>query len=277
MEQDTLYISDLDGTLFNSRKEITGYSASVINRCIARGMQFTVATARMPYGCDYRLKELDLRTPAILTNGVFLYDFRKKEYLHAETIARQAAESVAEAFRENGMDYFLYLFADGGIRLYYGSEELKGQTQYYSERALEECISVEQTDDPAKRMDLGEPFYFARTGTKEELEPVRRRIEEIEEVSCAFYLNIYNGLYCLEVYSARASKKNALLRLKEMLGCRELVVFGDNYNDVPMIEIADRSYAPANALEEIRAMADRVLEDCDHDGVAKFLQEEAAI
>lgn len=66
------------------------------------------------------------------------------------------------------------------------------------------------------------------------------------------YLNIYNQMYCLEIFSDRASKKNALLKLKEMLGADELVVFGDNYNDVPMIEIADRSYAPANAVLDIK-------------------------
>ena len=52
----TLYISDLDGTLLNSRKEITDYSSEIINSCIASGVLFSIATARMPYGCDYRLQ-----------------------------------------------------------------------------------------------------------------------------------------------------------------------------------------------------------------------------
>ena len=30
----TLYISDLDGTLLNSKKEVTDYTAGIINRCI---------------------------------------------------------------------------------------------------------------------------------------------------------------------------------------------------------------------------------------------------
>lgn len=39
-----------------------------------------------------------------------------------------------------------------------------------------------------------------------------------------------------------------------------------------MIEIADESYAPANALPEVKEMVNGVLEDCDHDGVALFLE-----
>lgn len=229
----TLYVSDLDGTLFNSKKKISDYSTTVLNRCIAEGMKFAVATARMPYGCDYRLKSINLTTPGILTNGVFIYDFNKKEYLHAETINQQIAMKVVDAFKKNGKECFMYVLRENQICIYYGDKALEEQTQYYSDRALEECKEIRETDDYAACIKNGEVFYFALTGTEEELSPV-----------------------------------------KEMLGADELVVFGDNYNDVPMIEIADRSYAPANAVLDIKEMVSEVLEDCDHDGVAKFLKKE---
>ena len=54
----------------------------------------------------------------------------------------------------------------------------------------------------------------------------------------------------------------------------QTIAMGDGANDLPMIEIADRSYAPANALEEIKGRVTGVLDDCDHDGVAKFLERE---
>lgn len=270
----TLYISDLDGTLFNSDKKVSDYSTSVINQCIEKGMQFSVATARMPYGCDYRLQKLDIRTPGILTNGVFIYDFDKKEYLHAETIDKSAALEVVRAFRNHGKSCFMYVLKNNQIDIYYGEEALKSQTQYYSDRALQQCGKVELTYDYEKEINGGDVFYFALTGTKEELEPVQKSVNEILGVSCAFYLNIYNQMYCLEIFSNKASKKNALLKLKNILQVEEVVVFGDNYNDVPMIEVADRSYAPANALDEIKNMVTGVLDDCNHDGVAKFLEKE---
>ena len=45
----TLYVSDLDGTLFNKKKAISEKSAEILNKCLDKGMQFAVATARMPY------------------------------------------------------------------------------------------------------------------------------------------------------------------------------------------------------------------------------------
>jgi len=78
-------------------------------------------------------------------------------------------------------------------------------------------------------------------------------------------------------FSGSASKKSALKKLQKLVGCDELVVFGDNLNDLSMIEIADRSYAPANALPEVKERVTAVLEDCDSDGVAKFLAAEWGI
>ena len=72
MNSNVLYVSDLDGTLLNREKRVTTYTADMINQCIKRGMKFTVATARMPYGCDYRLRDIRINTPGILTNGVLI-------------------------------------------------------------------------------------------------------------------------------------------------------------------------------------------------------------
>lgn len=273
----TLYVSDLDGTLLNSKKQITPYTVRVLNACIEKGMLFTVATARMAYACDYRLEGIKLSTPGILTNGVFLYDFDSREYVSVEEMDRSLVPDVIGAFRRNGCSCFLYTLKNGRISIYYGDARLREQTQYYSEKALKNCEEVALVSDYMEKIKNAQVFYVALTGTGEQLAPVRRDLEKIPGVSCAYYLNIYNGMYCIEVFSGAASKKNALKKLQKLAGCDELVVFGDNLNDLSMIEIADRSYAPANALPEVKERVTAVLEDCDSDGVAKFLAREWGI
>ena len=172
------------------------------------------------------------------------------------------------------MSCFLYTYDSRGISIYYDGKRMEEQTQYYSDRALQKCAEVTFTKKAEEMVQKGDPVYLTCTGTEEELKPVCRKLDEIEEIKYSFYLNIYNGMYCLEVFSAHASKKNALKKLMKITGSEELVVFGDNFNDLSMIEIADRSYAPMNALPEIKKAVDRVLPDCDHDGVAAFLAEE---
>lgn len=270
----TLYVSDLDGTLFTTEKTLTPATVQLLNECVRRGALFSVATARMPYGCDQRLEALRLSAPGVLTNGVFLYDFETKTYLSAETVPDEAARQVLEVFARHGVKVFLYTFADGQIAIHYNDRALTAQTQYYSRRALESCALVALEPELETQVSGGNACYFACTGTKEELEPLVGDLEALDGVSCAFYLNIYNGLYCIEVFSHRASKRNALLRLKDMLGCDELVVFGDNLNDLSMFEIADRSYAVANALDVVKERATGTIGSCNEDGVARFLKAE---
>ena len=68
-----------------------------------------------------------------------------------------------------------------------------------------------------------------------------------------------------------ASKAHAVLQLKELLHCEKVVVFGDGANDIPMFEIADESYAMANAIEELKEKATAVIDSNENDGVAKWL------
>lgn len=269
-----LYVSDLDGTLFNTKKKLTEKTVGLLNECLDAGTLFAVATARQPYGCDYRLNELHLNTPSILTNGVFLYDFDTKNYISVKTIAGSSVHEILTLFDRYNTGVFLYTFEDNKISVYYNRPELTGQTQYYSDRALETCETVALEEDLGVLVKDSNTFYLACTGTKEALEPISEEVQKLPGVSCAFYLNIYNGLYCIEIFSDQATKKNALLELKELLGCDEVIVFGDNLNDLSMFEIGDRCYAVENALEVVKEQATGVIPSCDEDGVAGFIHNE---
>jgi len=270
----TLYVSDLDGTLFNQDKLLTSFTTKAINKCIEKGMEFSIATARMPYGCDYRLSCLALKTPSILSNGVFVYDFLHKKYHSVESINPTAFEQIIEIIHSAGLHCFVYTYKNDTISLYYDDQSLEEQTQYFSKRALESCAEVVMIPNHNMFFDRSNVVYLALTGTDEKLKPLSHSLQSISGIDFAYYLNIYNNLYCLEIFSDKANKKNALLKLKEMETIDRIVVFGDNLNDLSMIEIADRSYAPNNALNVVKERVTGILEDNNHDGVAKFLLKE---
>ena len=131
-----LYLSDLDGTLFTTQKKLTENTVRLLNESIEKGALFAVATARMPYGCDYRLTELNINAPSILTNGVFLYDFAKKSFLSVKTIPATAVHQVLDIFERFQTGVFLYTFSEDKISLYYNLPEMTEQTQYYSDKAI---------------------------------------------------------------------------------------------------------------------------------------------
>lgn len=53
-----------------------------------------------------------------------------------------------------------------------------------------------------------------------------------------------------------------------------IIAFGDEHNDLEMLDAAGRGVAMQNAIPDIKAIADDVTPvDNDHDGLAKYLQE----
>ncbi len=69
----------------------------------------------------------------------------------------------------------------------------------------------------------------------------------------------------------KASKAEAIKRLKEIWHCGKVVSFGDAVNDIPMFEISDECYAVANGVAELKACATGVIASNDEDGVARWL------
>ena len=79
--------------------------------------------------------------------------------------------------------------------------------------------------------------------------------------------------YWLEIMPRKATKANAIVKLKEILGCDRVVSFGDAMNDLPMFCISEECYAMANAVEDLKAVATDVILSNNEDGVAKWLVE----
>ena len=78
----------------------------------------------------------------------------------------------------------------------------------------------------------------------------------------------------LEIYPKGVSKAATAQLIIDRINPWEVVAFGDNLNDLPLFNLADRRYAPANATEEIKRQATAIIPDNDHDGVARFLCED---
>ncbi len=68
------------------------------------------------------------------------------------------------------------------------------------------------------------------------------------DYNITFQQEIYRKEYWLEIMPKTASKASAILKLKELLKCDEVVSFGDAVNDLPMFTISDQCYAMANAV-----------------------------
>ena len=71
-----------------------------------------------------------------------------------------------------------------------------------------------------------------------------------------------------------ATKENAILHLCEACGITtdDIIAFGDDFADIGMLRLCGIGVAMGNAIEEVKEIADCVIGDNDHDGIAVYLK-----
>ena len=264
----TLYVSDLDGTLFDSSGHLPEFTVDTLNSLIADGLNFTVATARSISSAGKLLDELKLKIPAVMMNGVFLTDVSKKEQVYVNRFDQALAKSVIDVFIKNGRPPIVFSFNGEYIEAEF--TELKND---YERRFVAKRQELYRRFDRVDRYTLnGNVVYINGIDDKETMQKIADELEKVDGVKFAHYLDTYSGdKYFVEVFIEAAGKWNSIKRLKSEYGFDRVVVFGDNANDVEMMLNADEAIAVGNALPPALEVADAVIDTNDNDGVAKYL------
>lgn len=262
-----LVVTDLDGTLFTAEKRVSERSARIINSFIRGGGQFTIATARMPFGARAGLDALTLPLPAVVMNGAGIYSFAEGRFTHAYPIADAAVSALRSIVAHADVDAFVYTLRDGVLHLAYTSDATLRFSQYNSvaaQIALPPFTKLDSSD----WSQAGDVVYAALVGAPSALQDAADTVRAVAGVQVIEYENVYTRTTCVEIASSEAGKGNATAHLAASVGASDLLVFGDNDNDLEMMRLADISFAPSNAAPAARALADHVIEANDDDGVA---------
>lgn len=265
----TLYVTDLDGTLLNSNDCISQYSIQTINGLVAKGMQFTYATARSLVSASVVAKGLSTTIPVIAYNGVLIINPATGEVLSSLSFSGKEAEYVQKILQKQNMAPLVYAYVDGVERVSYRADRInEGMQRYLDTRRGDKRFRPLMDENGLYQGDI---FYFTCIGDKEELAPLYELFVEDSRYRCTLQQELYRPEFFLEIMPKKASKAEAIRKLKEIWHCDKVVSFGDAINDIPMFEISDACYAVDNAVPQLKAMATGVIGSNDEDGVARWL------
>lgn len=265
----TLYVTDLDGTLLNSNDQISQYSIQTINGLVAKGMQFTYATARSLVSASVVAKGLSTTIPVIAYNGALIIHPATGEVISSLSFTEEEAGYLSGVLRENGANPLVYAYVDGVERVsYVAGRENEGIQRYLDMRKGDRRFR-QLSDETC--LYQGDIFYFTCIADREELAPMYEIFAGDGRFRCTLQQELYRPEYFLEIMPKKASKAEAIKRLKEIWRCDRVVSFGDAINDIPMFEISDECYAVSNAVPELKAHATGEIASNDEDGVAKWL------
>ncbi len=262
-----LYVSDLDGTLLRSDQVTSDYTNQVINTLVDKGMFFSYATARSLITAKKVTMGIQAKIPLIVYNGAFVIDNVTEEILIANYFDDTVFSLLDDLFNNN-IYPIVYSYIKGSEKFSFVPELCtKGMNKFIESRNGD--VRTNAVSSPAE-LKLGNVFYITCIDDSEKLKPLYNKYKDTYH--CVFQTDIYTKDKWLEIMPIEASKSNAIKQLQTMLGCEKLIAFGDGINDIDMFQIADESYAVANAHEELKKHATAVISSNDEDGVAKWLE-----
>ena len=268
-----LYISDLDGTLLLPDKTLGARTRAVLERFIASGGLFTVATGRSAASTARILAPLALPVDAITHNGALTVNLQTGSIAQVVPMPASSARHVFERAVQRDLAPLAYgLDGAGHTLLVHGGEPNAATAGYLAAlRPLHPCIA-----DDGSTLDRLRGLTLLLLD-----EP--QRIAALFAETCGgdtglvAYLgrSAYTaGLGVGEVQAAAASKAHAARELARRAGldASAIVAFGDNANDLPLLLLAGQAYCPPEAVAEVRERIPGRIGGPREEGVASYLE-----
>ena len=270
MDKNTLYVTDLDGTLLRSDATLSPYTISTINRLTEQGLAFTYATARSIESARPIAGELNLRLPAITRNGAVLADNATGKHLEKALFTEEEVALLKKLLPELPRCGFVSCFlGEEMFKAYVPGNLVPGMVQYADFYRDDPMMKPVKT---LEEMFFGQPGYVTLIDDREKAAKIYEKVRQYPGWECIFQKDTYWDEYWLEICPQNCTKARAVLKLKETFGFEKLVVFGDSVNDLSMFRSADESYAVANAIDELKEAATAVIGSNEEDAVADFLK-----
>lgn len=264
----TLYISDLDGTLLRPDATVSDITSKRLKLLTEAGALISISTARSIYDLGGIFEKLSLSAPVALMNGTLIATPDLKKILHYESIEKEACRAALEIFTDCSCEPNMYKYSDNGTDVFF-TRFVSDECREFYEKRRKTYRSFKQVSE----YDLsGEVVFFSTVADEARIKAAAERLERVRGLGVAFYKDVYyKSGWFLEVSSARASKASALQRIKKLSGAEHCVTFGDNMNDIPMLRAADISVAVANARDEVRQIASAVIGNNSNDAVSEYI------
>lgn len=270
-----LYVTDLDGTLLNTKDRINFKSIEIINNLVEKGMLFTYATARSLVSASVVTQGLSMNIPVIAYNGAFILHPATGEILSRESFSVKEMDQVIAVLAQYDISPLVYSLIENEEKVsWITGKENDGIKRYLTLRCGDRRLRPVKTDTDLYQGDM---FYYTCIGEKEELQPIYDIFSRDERYRCTLQQELYRPEYWCEIMPAKATKAQAIRKLKKIWHCSRVVSFGDAVNDIPMFEISDECYAVENAVDELKSIATGVIDSNENDGVAKWLEKHAVL
>lgn len=256
---------DLDGTLTNNQKEVTAATKEALDNAMEQGARLVLASGRPVYGIVPVAKSLALDTKGgyiLAYNGGQIIDCKTNEVLYSQYLPSDVIPLLYDYAKSKGY----------ALLGYKGNEIITESPDdiYVREESRINKMNVRKVDMLTDELDA-KPTKLLMTGDPKDMLKAEEELREAVKDR----IDVYRSApFFMELVPKGIDKAKSLTRLLSLLNLtpKDMMAFGDGYNDLSMLRLAGMGVAMANAAPEVRAEADFVTLSNEEDGVAHALK-----
>lgn len=250
--------SDMDGTLLNSQHKISPKTEQAIKSVISKGIPFIPVSARPPYAITPYTEQLQTNAPIICYSGALILDQDLNELYSV----------LIDEADLNKLTALLTPYAHLSISHYAGLNWFVNQNDYWSQQETA-ITGLQSQKTPENIQNVHKILIMGNAESILEVEQILK--------NALPHLSIHRSKpEYLEIMNKAATKAKAIRFMESYLqiSADEVIAFGDNFNDLDMLEYAGLSVAMGNAPEEIKQVAKEMTANNNEDGIALILERE---
>lgn len=265
-----LIVTDMDGTVLGGDHKITEENMRALREADERGVKVVFATGRFHDSAKEHVTFLEEVMPIVSSNGAIIKHPITNEVLYCNSIDKDISLKIVETLDNLDLSYQIY--TDNEILQKYKTEEEKIKMQDFIKNTFSDKTEIVFKKDLKKDIKDLNILKFNVVDFERPLlmKEARKEVEKIEglEVTSSWNDNV-------EIMNAGSSKGNAVKFLCELLNIdkEEIIAFGDNYNDISMLEYVGMGVAMGNAEEDVKKIASYITESNTESGVAKAIDD----
>lgn len=270
----TLYATDLDGTLLDPTARLSEESADAIRRLTAGGALITFVTARTPATIEPILAAASPKIPGVAMTGATIWNPAKRTYDYVAYHTVADAMLILEICSRHGITPFVYTLPreTNSLQVYHSAPALTALEQHFvDDRTLNDLKQFHLHHELPGQAAPDIVLFFAM-GDPERIRMAAEDISAGTDCYASWYPDTYNpGVSLLEVFTGGVSKAHGIDMLRTLTGADRVVAFGDNLNDIPMLQTADLAVAVDNAAGEVKQAANIIIGPNTADSVMDYI------
>lgn len=249
-----MLLFDLDGTLLQTDKSISKATMYELEKCKNQGIMIGVSTSRSEKNSLKFIAELN--PDVVISSAGALVKYRDKYVYKAEFTQIETKDLIKKAREICGKDCEITIDT---VDEHYWNYKIDPKQQ---DKSWGDSVYTDFTDFEQASLKMCVEIFDEKAA--------KQLQENLSECDCVRF----SDGYWYKFTKKTATKENAILHLCKMCGIAtdDIVAFGDDFADIGMLKLCGVGVAMGNAIDEVKAIADCVIGDNDHNGIANYLQ-----